>query len=144
MRHVRTLRSLLTQLMYQRRITSGHKPTRYQADWLRQQSCILWCSHIEGELKFGFFATVGEPVRVYDTLQESITAEVTTPPSAILRQGTDITAMNPDLTCQHSRSINLIWHYQVTDREILIQQRKIMMPLSMVIDMVQLALIKSA
>ena len=54
--------------------------------------------YIEGGLKFaGFFATVGEPVRVYDTLQESITAEVTTPPSAILRQGTDITANEPRL-----------------------------------------------
>ena len=54
--------------------------------------------YIEGGLKFaGFFATVGEPVRVYDTLQESITGEVTTPPSAILRQGTDITANEPRL-----------------------------------------------
>jgi hypothetical protein len=40
---------------------------------------------------------VGEPVRVYDTLQESITGEVTTSPSAILRQGTDITANEPRL-----------------------------------------------
>ena len=49
-------------------------------------------------MKFaGFFATVGEPVRVYDTLQESIDTQVTTPPSAIQRQGTDITANDPRL-----------------------------------------------
>ena len=52
--------------------------------------------YIEGGLKFaGFFATVGTPVQVYDTLQESIDAEVTTPPSAIQRQGTDIRANDP-------------------------------------------------
>ena len=38
----------------------------------------------------GVYETVGGLVRVYDTLQESITREVTTRPSAILRQGTDI------------------------------------------------------
>jgi hypothetical protein len=38
----------------------------------------------------GFYQTAGEPVRVYDTLRESITQQATTPPSAILRQGTDI------------------------------------------------------
>jgi hypothetical protein len=54
--------------------------------------------YIEGGLKFaGFFATVGTPVQVYDTLQESIDAEVTTPPSAIQRQGTDIRSNDPRL-----------------------------------------------
>ena len=54
--------------------------------------------YIEGGLKFaGFFATVGAPVQVYDTLQESIDAEVTTPPSAIQRQGTDIRTNDPTL-----------------------------------------------
>ncbi len=54
--------------------------------------------YYEDGLKFaGFFATVGEPVRVYDTLQESIDTQVTTPPSAIQRQGTDITANDPRL-----------------------------------------------
>ena len=43
----------------------------------------------------GFYETIGEPVRVYDTLRESIIAQVTTPPSAILRQGTDIRSNNP-------------------------------------------------
>ena len=36
-------------------------------------------------------------MRVYDTLQESIDAEVTTIPSAILRQGTDIRSNAPRL-----------------------------------------------
>jgi hypothetical protein len=37
----------------------------------------------------GFYQTAGEPVRVYDTLRESIIQQATTPPSAIPRQGTD-------------------------------------------------------
>ena len=45
----------------------------------------------------GFYETVGQLVRVYDTLQESITAIVTTPPSAIQRQGTDISSNDPRL-----------------------------------------------
>jgi hypothetical protein len=43
----------------------------------------------------GFYETVGEPIQVYDTLRESIIAQVTTPPSAILRQGTDIRSNDP-------------------------------------------------
>ena len=43
----------------------------------------------------GYYETVGEPVQVYDTLRESIIAQVTTPPSAILRQGTDIRSNDP-------------------------------------------------
>jgi hypothetical protein len=43
----------------------------------------------------GFYETVGEPVIVYDTLRESILAQITTPPSAILRQGTDIRSNDP-------------------------------------------------
>ena len=45
----------------------------------------------------GFYETPGTLVRVYDTLQESITGEVTTKPSAILRQGTNIQSNNPRL-----------------------------------------------
>ena len=37
----------------------------------------------------GWYKTAGELVQIYDTLQESIDAEVTTPASAILRQGSD-------------------------------------------------------
>jgi hypothetical protein len=45
----------------------------------------------------GFYEIVGDPVQVYDTLQESITAQVTTPPSAIERSGTDIRSNDPRL-----------------------------------------------
>jgi hypothetical protein len=60
----------------------------------------------------GFYETVGEPVRVYDTLRESIIAQVTTPPSAILRQGTDIRSNDPLLnipgTVQSTLSSNSV------------------------------------
>ena len=60
----------------------------------------------------GFYETVGEPVRVYDTLRESITQQATTPPSAILRQGTDIRSNDPLLnipgTIQSTLSSNSI------------------------------------
>jgi len=45
----------------------------------------------------GFYETVGDLVQVYTTLQESIDAQVTTPPSAIQRQGTDVTSNDPRL-----------------------------------------------
>lgn len=45
----------------------------------------------------GFYETVGELVRVYDTLQESISARVVTPPNAIQRSGTDTRSNNPNL-----------------------------------------------
>ena len=38
----------------------------------------------------GWYETAGELVQIYDTMQESIDAEVTTPQSAILRQGSDV------------------------------------------------------
>tara|TARA_Y100001936_G_C15963943_1_gene607184 strand:- start:295 stop:1128 length:834 start_codon:yes stop_codon:yes gene_type:complete len=45
----------------------------------------------------GYYETPGELVQIYDTMQESIDAMVTTPPSAILRQGTDISSDDPRL-----------------------------------------------
>jgi len=45
----------------------------------------------------GIYETPGQLIQVYDTLQESIDGEVTTRPSAILRQGTDITSNDPRL-----------------------------------------------
>lgn len=45
----------------------------------------------------GYYKTAGTPIQVYDTLQESINAQVTTPPSAIERSGTDIRSNNPNL-----------------------------------------------
>ena len=51
----------------------------------------------EGVRYAGYYETAGELVQIYDTLQESIDAMVTTPPSAILRQGTDISSSDPRL-----------------------------------------------
>ena len=52
----------------------------------------------ENGLKYaGYYKTTGTQIRVYDTLQESITAKVTTTPSAIERSGTDITNNDPNL-----------------------------------------------
>jgi hypothetical protein len=45
----------------------------------------------------GYYKTAGTQVRVYTTLQESITARVTTAPSAIQRSGTDIRSNDPRL-----------------------------------------------
>ncbi|NBP00189.1 MAG: hypothetical protein EBU90_08695 [Proteobacteria bacterium] len=45
----------------------------------------------------GFYETPGDLVQVYATLQESINAQVTTAPSAIQRQGTDVTSNDPRL-----------------------------------------------
>ena len=45
----------------------------------------------------GYYDTPGQKVQIYATLQESIDATVTTPPSAIQRQGTDINSNNPRL-----------------------------------------------
>ena len=52
----------------------------------------------ENGIKYaGWYETPGQPVQIYDTLQESIDAQVTTPPSAILRQGSDVTSNDPKL-----------------------------------------------
>ena len=51
----------------------------------------------EGVRYAGFYETPGDLVQIYDTLKESIDAKVTTPASAILRQGTDITSNDPRL-----------------------------------------------
>jgi hypothetical protein len=45
----------------------------------------------------GYYETTGKLVQIYDTMQESIDATVTTPPSAIQRQGTDNNSNNPRL-----------------------------------------------
>jgi hypothetical protein len=51
----------------------------------------------EGVRYAGYYQTPGQLVQVYDTLQESIDAQVVTPPSAIIRQGTDIRSNDPRL-----------------------------------------------
>ena len=45
----------------------------------------------------GWYETAGELVQIYETMQESIDARVTTPPSAILRQGSDTSSNDPRL-----------------------------------------------
>ena len=45
----------------------------------------------------GYYETAGQLIQIYDTLQESIDARVTTPPSAIERSGTDISSNDPRL-----------------------------------------------
>ena len=51
----------------------------------------------DGQLFAGIYETIGELIPVYATLQESIDARITTRPSAILRQGTDVTSNDPRL-----------------------------------------------
>ncbi len=52
----------------------------------------------ENGIKYaGWYATAGQPIQIYDTMQESIDAQVTTPPSAIQRQGSDVTSNDPRL-----------------------------------------------
>ena len=51
----------------------------------------------EGIPYAGYYKTAGTQIRIYDTLQESITAIVTTPASAIQRSGTDIRSNDPRL-----------------------------------------------
>jgi len=45
----------------------------------------------------GWYETTGQLVQIYDTMQESIDAEVTTLPSAIRRQGSDVSSNDPRL-----------------------------------------------
>jgi len=51
----------------------------------------------EGVRYAGYYETTGVLVQIYDTMQESIDGMVTTPPSAIQRQGTDIASDDPNL-----------------------------------------------
>ena len=51
----------------------------------------------DGQLFAGVYETTGDLIPVYATLQESIDNRITTRPSAILRQGTDINSNNPRL-----------------------------------------------
>ena len=51
----------------------------------------------DGQLFAGVYETIGELIPVYATLQESIDNQITTRPSAILRQGTDVTSNDPRL-----------------------------------------------
>ena len=45
----------------------------------------------------GYYETPGKLVQIYDTLQDSVDAQSTTDPSAIQRQGTDVSSNDPRL-----------------------------------------------
>ena len=51
----------------------------------------------EGIKYAGWYETTGQLVQIYDTMQESIDSEVTTLPSAIRRQGSDVSSNDPRL-----------------------------------------------
>ena len=51
----------------------------------------------EGVKYAGWYETTGQLVQIYDTMQESIDGEVTTLPSAIRRQGSDVSSNDPRL-----------------------------------------------
>ena len=52
----------------------------------------------KNDIKYaGLYETAGQLIRVYDTLQDSIDAQSTTDPSAIQRQGTDVSSNDPRL-----------------------------------------------
>ena len=52
----------------------------------------------KNDIKYaGLYETAGQLIRIYDTLQDSIDAQSTTDPSAIQRQGTDISSNDPRL-----------------------------------------------
>ena len=54
--------------------------------------------HYDDGIKYaGWYETAGQRIQIYDTLQESIDATVTTPPSAIQRQGSDVSSNDPRL-----------------------------------------------
>ena len=58
----------------------------------------------DGTRYAGYYETAGEFVQVYDTLKESIDSQVTTAPSAIQRQGTDISSNDPRLNIPNTPS----------------------------------------
>ena len=51
----------------------------------------------EGIRYAGWYETTGQLVQIYDTMQESIDGEVTTLPSAMRRQGSDVSSNDPRL-----------------------------------------------
>ena len=54
--------------------------------------------YFENGIKYaGWYETAGQLIQIYDTLQESIDARVTTPASAIQRQGSDVSSNDPRL-----------------------------------------------
>ena len=58
---------------------------------------VILC-FFKNDIKYaGLYETAGQLIRIYDTLQDSVDAQSTTDPSAIQRQGTDVSSNDPRL-----------------------------------------------
>ena len=68
-----------------------------QTGWYNGKEYFGAVFYKEGVRYAGYYETAGVLIRVYSTKQESIDSQVTTPPSAILRQGTDVSSNDPRL-----------------------------------------------
>ena len=68
-----------------------------QTGWYRGREYYGAVFYKDGVRYAGYYETAGVLIRVYSTKQESIDSQVTTPPSAILRQGTDVGSNDPRL-----------------------------------------------
>ena len=68
-----------------------------QTGWYNGKEYYGAVFYKDGVRYAGYYETAGVLIRVYSTKQESIDAQVTTPPSAILRQGTDVSSNDPRL-----------------------------------------------
>ena len=68
-----------------------------QTGWYNGKEYFGAVFYKDGVRYAGYYETAGVLIRVYSTKQESIDSQVTTPPSAILRQGTDVSSNDPRL-----------------------------------------------
>ncbi len=68
-----------------------------QTGWYNGKEYYGAVFYKDGVRYAGYYQTAGVLIRVYSTKQESINAQITTPPSAILRQGTDVSSNDPRL-----------------------------------------------
>ena len=68
-----------------------------QTGWYNGKEYYGAVFYKDGVRYAGYYETAGVLIRVYSTKQESIDSQVTTPPSAILRQGTDVSSNDPRL-----------------------------------------------
>ena len=68
-----------------------------QTGWYNGKEYYGAVFYKDGVRYAGYYETAGALIRVYSTKQESIDSQVTTPPSAILRQGTDVSSNDPRL-----------------------------------------------
>ena len=68
-----------------------------QTGWYNGKEYYVAVFYKDGIKYAGWNETPGKLVQIYNTMQESIDATVTTPPSAILRQGCDVSSNDPKL-----------------------------------------------